>query len=385
MAELLALGVSHKTAPLDLRERLSLTEGRAVSALAELTAAKGIHEAAAISTCNRTELYLIVSDIAAARDELSTALERVERQHDGELEATRSGLAEALERIDAVHRDAERLRERVGEVTVERHEGAALAGDDRRRLEELQREGEQARARLEMLRSVADQLREDSVRGAETTQALRAELEAVHRGDSDAEAAVEALRGELSALRESDAEAPEASHRQRSSVSDGPGGPCPEERVALARVRGTMVLGGRLGLTLPEHDRRERDTQLAEYLDRHEEAGEQEAVGGQAGQSQSGDCGAGTRDGVHRMTGGARGADQFITGIGDERRSGIADQRHCLGAELPKDPVALGFAAMIVIDRHRRCRLDVGKQFCGNALVFGQDQARAPQGGRRAG
>src|SRR4249920_3882252 len=57
MSELLALGVSHKTAPLDLRERLSLTEGRAVSALRELTAAAGIHEAAAISTCNRTELF----------------------------------------------------------------------------------------------------------------------------------------------------------------------------------------------------------------------------------------------------------------------------------------------------------------------------------------
>ena len=37
MSELLALGVSHKTAPLELRERLSLTEGRAVSALRELT------------------------------------------------------------------------------------------------------------------------------------------------------------------------------------------------------------------------------------------------------------------------------------------------------------------------------------------------------------
>ena len=37
MSELFALGVSHKTAPLELRERLALTEGRAVSALAELT------------------------------------------------------------------------------------------------------------------------------------------------------------------------------------------------------------------------------------------------------------------------------------------------------------------------------------------------------------
>ncbi|HWB70129.1 MAG TPA: glutamyl-tRNA reductase [Solirubrobacterales bacterium] len=62
MPELLALGVSHKTAPLEVRERLSLTEGRAAGALRELTAAQGIHEAAAISTCNRTELYLIVSD-----------------------------------------------------------------------------------------------------------------------------------------------------------------------------------------------------------------------------------------------------------------------------------------------------------------------------------
>ncbi|MEZ5076397.1 MAG: glutamyl-tRNA reductase [Solirubrobacterales bacterium] len=62
MSELIALGVSHKTAPLELRERLSLTEGRAVGTLGELTASPEIHEAAAISTCNRTELYLIVSD-----------------------------------------------------------------------------------------------------------------------------------------------------------------------------------------------------------------------------------------------------------------------------------------------------------------------------------
>jgi len=77
VSELLALGVSHKTAPLDLRERLSLTEGRAVGALRELTAATGIHEAAAISTCNRTELYLVVSDSVDAE---STALGVLTRQ-----------------------------------------------------------------------------------------------------------------------------------------------------------------------------------------------------------------------------------------------------------------------------------------------------------------
>jgi glutamyl-tRNA reductase len=79
MSELLALGVSHKTAPLDLRERLSLTEGTAVGALRDLTTSEGIHEAAAISTCNRTELYLVVSDTVEAE---STALGVLTRQAD---------------------------------------------------------------------------------------------------------------------------------------------------------------------------------------------------------------------------------------------------------------------------------------------------------------
>jgi glutamyl-tRNA reductase len=64
--ELLALGVSHKTAPLGLRERLALTEGRATAVLADLTAHDEIHEAVAISTCNRTEIYLVATDSVAA-------------------------------------------------------------------------------------------------------------------------------------------------------------------------------------------------------------------------------------------------------------------------------------------------------------------------------
>jgi glutamyl-tRNA reductase len=97
MAELLALGVSHKTAPLDLRERLSMTEGRAVGVLRELTATSGIHEAATISTCNRTELYLMVSDPVEAE---STALGVLTRQAEmrptellGHLYSLRSGEA----------------------------------------------------------------------------------------------------------------------------------------------------------------------------------------------------------------------------------------------------------------------------------------------------
>jgi glutamyl-tRNA reductase len=66
MAELLSLGISHKTAPLELRERMALTEGRAVGMLAELVERDEILEAVAISTCNRTELYLYVADAVGA-------------------------------------------------------------------------------------------------------------------------------------------------------------------------------------------------------------------------------------------------------------------------------------------------------------------------------
>ncbi|HEY7151376.1 MAG TPA: glutamyl-tRNA reductase [Solirubrobacterales bacterium] len=66
MTEILALGVSHKTAPLELRERVALTEGRAAGVLSELVSAPEVQEAVAISTCNRTELYLAAPDPVGA-------------------------------------------------------------------------------------------------------------------------------------------------------------------------------------------------------------------------------------------------------------------------------------------------------------------------------
>jgi glutamyl-tRNA reductase len=62
MSELLALGASHKTAPLALRERIALTDNGAEPLLHELTEHPAIGEAVALSTCNRTELYLLVTD-----------------------------------------------------------------------------------------------------------------------------------------------------------------------------------------------------------------------------------------------------------------------------------------------------------------------------------
>ena len=62
MSELLAIGVSHKTAPVEVRERLALPEQRAYEFVRDLRGAAAVQEAVAISTCNRTELYLVVSE-----------------------------------------------------------------------------------------------------------------------------------------------------------------------------------------------------------------------------------------------------------------------------------------------------------------------------------
>ena len=79
MSELLAIGVSHKTAPLELREKMALTEGHAAGLLGELVASEMVQEAATISTCNRTELYLFASDAVGAE---SLALGMLAREGD---------------------------------------------------------------------------------------------------------------------------------------------------------------------------------------------------------------------------------------------------------------------------------------------------------------
>jgi glutamyl-tRNA reductase len=76
MTELLVLGVSHHTAPVALRERLALTERAGERFLEELVAQDPITEAVAISTCNRTEIYLVTSDPVRAEAELLGKLAR---------------------------------------------------------------------------------------------------------------------------------------------------------------------------------------------------------------------------------------------------------------------------------------------------------------------
>jgi glutamyl-tRNA reductase len=54
---LLTLGLNHKTAPVDIRERLTFGPDIIVAALRGLREQQGVDEALVLSTCNRTELY----------------------------------------------------------------------------------------------------------------------------------------------------------------------------------------------------------------------------------------------------------------------------------------------------------------------------------------
>ena len=59
---LLALGLNHQTAPVGVRERVAFAPDRLNAALRNLLDQGGVHEAAILSTCNRTELYCGLKD-----------------------------------------------------------------------------------------------------------------------------------------------------------------------------------------------------------------------------------------------------------------------------------------------------------------------------------
>ena len=76
MSELLALGISHKSAHVAVRERLAFSDGQAQRFARELVARDEVREAVVISTCNRTEIYLVASHPVEAESELLGRLAR---------------------------------------------------------------------------------------------------------------------------------------------------------------------------------------------------------------------------------------------------------------------------------------------------------------------
>jgi len=59
---LLTIGLTHRTAPVQVRERIALAPEHLPVALDELVSLESVNEASILSTCNRTEMFIVVDD-----------------------------------------------------------------------------------------------------------------------------------------------------------------------------------------------------------------------------------------------------------------------------------------------------------------------------------
>jgi len=60
---IVVVGLSHKTAPVEVREKLAIPESRIGEALARLCSYPGVKEGMLLSTCNRVEVYAVVEEL----------------------------------------------------------------------------------------------------------------------------------------------------------------------------------------------------------------------------------------------------------------------------------------------------------------------------------
>ena len=67
---LFLLGVSHRTAPVDLREKLDFSSRDVGAAVEAVAARSSAAESVVLSTCNRSEIYVASNTLETARDEL---------------------------------------------------------------------------------------------------------------------------------------------------------------------------------------------------------------------------------------------------------------------------------------------------------------------------
>jgi glutamyl-tRNA reductase len=64
------IGLNHRTAPLDLLERMAIGEGQLAKALHDLTTREHVSEALVLSTCNRTEVYAVAERFHGAYSDI---------------------------------------------------------------------------------------------------------------------------------------------------------------------------------------------------------------------------------------------------------------------------------------------------------------------------
>jgi glutamyl-tRNA reductase len=97
---LFLLGVSHRTTPVELRERLDFATRGLSAALEALSGRSAAAEAVVLSTCNRAELYIACDEVAAARADL---LEFLAEYHGLDADAVSPHLYELVDAAAAQH------------------------------------------------------------------------------------------------------------------------------------------------------------------------------------------------------------------------------------------------------------------------------------------
>jgi glutamyl-tRNA reductase len=63
---LLVIGLNHRSAPVEVRERLAFAKTNLAEAHTRLLSASSAHETVILSTCNRVEIYALVDNLGDA-------------------------------------------------------------------------------------------------------------------------------------------------------------------------------------------------------------------------------------------------------------------------------------------------------------------------------
>jgi glutamyl-tRNA reductase len=79
--KLIALGINHNSAAVEVRERVAFAPEQVSEALADACTAAGVDEVVILSTCNRTELYAIVLDGTALADKAMQLIDWIANYH----------------------------------------------------------------------------------------------------------------------------------------------------------------------------------------------------------------------------------------------------------------------------------------------------------------
>jgi len=161
------LGVNHRSAPLEVREKVAFASEAQGEALSDLAAQPGVAEAVLVSTCNRTEVYCRADDEAVVRAWL-------------EREAAKSGVAIAqhlyAHRDDAAVRHAFRVAAGLDSMVLGEPQILGQVKQSVRTAENVGTMGSTLSRLFQTTFSVAKQVRTETALGAQSISMAAAAL-----------------------------------------------------------------------------------------------------------------------------------------------------------------------------------------------------------------